>query len=109
MEHTRKNFLPLFFYGLNKAEDAAKATKNTATGVKNTEKSASNSGKTNKNETQAVKDLTKTKIETGKQNKHIEGTNEYKTAGQNNSRSILTADPQSLTSKFGTGEQIGNI
>ncbi|MBQ9601591.1 MAG: hypothetical protein IJR46_06220, partial [Neisseriaceae bacterium] len=52
-------------------------------------------------------DLSKTKIETGKQNKHIEGTNEYKTAGGN--RSILTADPNSLTSKFGTGQQIGKI
>ena len=54
----------------------------------------------------AGQNLSKTKIETGQQNKHIVGTNEYKTAGGN--RSILTADANSLTSKFGTGQQVGN-
>ena len=56
------------------------------------------------------KDLSNTKIETGKQNKHIEGTNEHKTElAKGESKSILTVDPNSLTSKFGTGEQRGNI
>ena len=56
-------------------------------------------------------DLSKTKIETGKQNKHIEGTNEYNTelANGRTNKSLLTTDPNSLTSQFGTGKQVGNI
>ncbi|HEK2627675.1 TPA: VENN motif pre-toxin domain-containing protein, partial [Proteus mirabilis] len=50
------------------------------------------------------------KINKGQQNKHIEGTNEFKTAGSSGDiRSIINVSPDSLLPKVGTGEQVGNI
>ncbi|WP_208642061.1 polymorphic toxin type 50 domain-containing protein, partial [Citrobacter gillenii] len=50
-------------------------------------------------------------INKGQQNKHIEGTNEYKTAAASSGsqRSVLTVDPQSLLPKLGTGQQVGKV
>ncbi|MGA4363869.1 polymorphic toxin type 50 domain-containing protein, partial [Pantoea ananatis] len=50
-------------------------------------------------------------INKGQQNKHIPGTNEYKTAAASSGsqRSILTADPKSLLPQLGTGQQVGKV
>ncbi|MBN1089203.1 polymorphic toxin type 50 domain-containing protein [Pantoea sp. 1B4] len=50
-------------------------------------------------------------INKGQQNKHILGTNEYKTAAASSGsqRSILTADPQSLLPQLGKGQQVGKV
>ncbi|EEC0439593.1 hypothetical protein AH715_005354, partial [Salmonella enterica subsp. enterica] len=53
--------------------------------------------------------IAKYTINKGQQNKHIEGTNEYKIASEANlNKSILTVSPDSLLSKLGTGQQVGN-
>ena len=50
------------------------------------------------------------KINKGQQNKHIEGTNEFKTAGSSgDQRSILKVSPESLLPNVGKGKQIGNV
>ncbi|WP_258033674.1 polymorphic toxin type 50 domain-containing protein, partial [Campylobacter concisus] len=50
------------------------------------------------------------KIDINKQNKHIQGTNEYKTANQNGvTRSILTEDVENLLPKFGTGQKVNSV
>jgi len=50
------------------------------------------------------------KIDMNKQNKHIEGTNEYKTSNQNGTqKSIVTVNPDVLVNKIGTGQQVGNL
>ncbi|MEL4013208.1 hemagglutinin repeat-containing protein [Dryocola clanedunensis] len=56
----------------------------------------------------AVKPAT---INKGQQNKHIVGTNEYKTAAASSGsqRSIITVEPQSLLPQLGTGQQVGKI
>ena len=84
---------------VDKASDAANA-------AKKVEKAVDTAGAGSK-----ATDFSKTKIETGKQNKHIEGTNEYNTelANGRTNKSLLTTDPNSLTSQFGTGKQVGNI
>lgn len=53
----------------------------------------------------------KVSINKGQQNKHIEGTNEYKTAASSSGtqRSVLTADPQSLLPQLGSGQQVGKL
>ncbi|NYB29779.1 VENN motif pre-toxin domain-containing protein [Pantoea agglomerans] len=50
-------------------------------------------------------------INIGQQNKHISGSNEYKTAAASSGsqRSILTADPKSLLPQLGTGQQVGKV
>lgn len=50
-------------------------------------------------------------INKGQQNKHIEGTNEYKTAAASSGsqRSVLTVDPQSLLPKLSTGQQVCKV
>ncbi|MDK2632979.1 hemagglutinin repeat-containing protein [Pantoea stewartii subsp. indologenes] len=50
-------------------------------------------------------------INQGQQNKHIPGTNEYKTAAASSDsrRSILTVDPKSLLPQLGTGQQVGKV
>ncbi|EGV2902352.1 hypothetical protein JF527_005115, partial [Salmonella enterica] len=54
--------------------------------------------------------IAKYTINKGQQNKHIEGTNEYKTAASSgNQRSVLTVDPQSLLPQLGTGQQVGKL
>lgn len=55
--------------------------------------------------------IAKYTINKGQQNKHIEGTNEYKTAAASSGsqRSILTVDPQSLLPQLGTGQQVGKV
>lgn len=50
---------------------------------------------------------TNIKIDINKQNKHIQGTNEFKTANQSGiSRSIFIEE---LLPKLGTGQQVNNI
>ncbi|KTQ45416.1 hypothetical protein NS31R_07585 [Enterobacter cancerogenus] len=45
----------------------------------------------------------------GQQNKHLPGTNEYKIASEAGlNKSVLTVAPDSLLSKLGTGQQVGN-
>ncbi|RTY52569.1 transposase [Pantoea sp. YU22] len=45
----------------------------------------------------------------GQQNKHVPGTNEYKIASEAGlNKSVLTVQPDSLLSKLGTGQQVGN-
>ncbi|MGU3414954.1 hemagglutinin repeat-containing protein [Enterobacteriaceae bacterium C34A] len=53
----------------------------------------------------------KISINKGQQNKHVPGTNEYKTAAASsgNQRSVLTVDPQSLLPQLGTGQQVGKV
>jgi filamentous hemagglutinin len=55
--------------------------------------------------------IAKYTINKGQQNKHIVGTNEYKTAAASsgNQRSTLTVDPQSLLPQLGTGQQVGKV
>jgi RHS repeat-associated protein len=51
------------------------------------------------------------KINTGKQNKHIMGANEYKVALSNprtKHKSILTATPEELAKKAGSGQSVNN-
>ncbi|HFQ9140661.1 TPA: polymorphic toxin type 50 domain-containing protein [Enterobacter cancerogenus] len=48
-------------------------------------------------------------INKGQQNKHLPGTNEYKIASEAGlNKSVLTVAPDSLLSKLGTGQQVGN-
>lgn len=57
-----------------------------------------------------VNSNTNIKIDINKQNKHIQGTNEFKTANQSGiSRSILTENIEDLLPKLGTGQQVNNI
>lgn len=53
----------------------------------------------------------KVSINKGQQNKHVPGTNEYKTAAASSGsqRSVLTVDPQSLLPQLGTGQQVGKV
>ncbi|MFP8441281.1 polymorphic toxin type 50 domain-containing protein [Citrobacter braakii] len=51
----------------------------------------------------------KTSINKGQQNKHIPGTNEYKIASEAGlNKSTLSVSADSLLSKLGTGQQVGN-
>lgn len=48
-------------------------------------------------------------ISKGQQNKHIPGTNEYKISTDAGlSKSVLTVEHESLLTKPGTGQQVGN-
>ena len=52
----------------------------------------------------------KPSINQGQQNKHVPGTNEYKIASEAGlNKSVLTVQPDSLLSKLGTGQQVGNM
>ncbi|EFC6552600.1 MULTISPECIES: polymorphic toxin type 50 domain-containing protein [Enterobacteriaceae] len=51
----------------------------------------------------------KPSINQGQQNKHVPGANEYKIASEAGlNKSVLTVQPDSLLSKLGTGQQVGN-
>jgi filamentous hemagglutinin len=53
--------------------------------------------------------VAKPSINKGQQNKHVPGTNEYKIASEAGlNKSILSVPPDSLLSKLGTGQQVGN-
>lgn len=52
----------------------------------------------------------KPSINQGQQNKHVPVTNEYKIASEAGlNKSVLTVQPDSLLSKLGTGQQVGNM
>ncbi|MDU6434742.1 MAG: polymorphic toxin type 50 domain-containing protein, partial [Pantoea sp.] len=53
--------------------------------------------------------VAKPSINQGQQNKHVPGTNEYKIASEAGlNKSVLTVQSDSLLSKLGTGQQVGN-
>ena len=74
------------------------------------DKTTNNNLNSNGNDGIIVAEGKSVKIDINKQNKHIQGTNEYKTANQNGvTRSILTEDVENLLPKFGTGQKVNSV
>ncbi len=74
------------------------------------DKTTNNNLNSNGNDGIIVAESKSVKIDINKQNKHIQGTNEYKTANQSGvTRSILTEDVENLLPKFGTGQKVNSV